>query len=87
MMLQDAPGGAEFIECLTDAVQRLALLYANTPNDRAEVSLDSYIARIEPAISEAVGARKAPILLAAFRRAVITRKSEIEAGHTTASVQ
>jgi hypothetical protein len=80
MTLKDAPGGAKLIESLTDAVKKLSLLYAGTPDDQARSSLEAYIGRIEAAIIEAVGARKAPTLLNAFRGAVMTRKQEIETG-------
>jgi hypothetical protein len=80
MTLGDAPGGAQFIESLISAVKVLGLLYANTPDARALPHLQDYIASIEPAVAEAIGAGKAPILLNAFRRAVMTRKHEIEAG-------
>lgn len=79
MMLKDAPGEPKFVGSLIEAVKSLSLLYAGTPDDRARTSLEEYIGRIEPAIVGAVGAHKAPILLDGLRRAVMTRKHEIEA--------
>jgi hypothetical protein len=80
MMLKDAPSGTKFIECLIEAVKTLSLAYAGTPDERARHHLESYIGSIESGIIEAVGAGKAPILLNAFRGAVMGRKHEIEAG-------
>lgn len=80
MMLRDAPGGTKFIDSLIEAVKALSLLYAHTPDDRARPHLESYLRSIESSIVEAVGTSKAPILLNGFRRAVMARKGEIEAG-------
>ena len=85
MMLRDAPGGQKFIECLIEAVKTLSLTYAGTSDERARPSLETYIRGIEPSIVEAVGTRKAPILLEAFRGAVLTRKKEIEAALKSSS--
>jgi hypothetical protein len=78
--LGEAPGGAEFIASLAEAVKALSLLYAGSPDGTASASLDAYIKRIQAGIVEAVGATKAPILLNAFRAAVMGRKREIETG-------
>jgi hypothetical protein len=78
-MLGDVPGGPEFINSLIEAVKSFSLLYAHTPDARARPHLESYLSGIEPVIVDAVGAGNAPILLNAFRDAVMTRKREIEA--------
>ena len=83
MMLKDAPGGAQLIETLTEAVKTLSLAYAGTPDDRAGPHLEGYLNSIEPCIIEAVGAAKAQVLLEVFRLAVMGRKHEIEAQGTS----
>jgi hypothetical protein len=80
MTLGQAPGGAEFIGHLMHAVQTLGLLYANSPDSRALVHLETYVSSIEGSLVEAVGANKAPIILSALRGAVMGRKHEIESG-------
>jgi hypothetical protein len=79
MTLGEAPGGAKFIASLIEAIKNFALLYAATDDERARLHLETYISAIEPGIVEAVGAAKAPIILDGVRRAVFTRKREIEA--------
>lgn len=79
MKLKDAPGGQRFVDSLIEVVKDFSLLYAGTPDDRARQHLESYLGSIEAAIIEAVGATKAPIVLDGMRRAVFTRKREIEA--------
>jgi len=85
--LGEAPGGAQFIESLTGVVKQLGLLYAHTPDERAQSSLDGYIERIGDAIVEAVGAKTAPKLLEALRCAVMSRKKEIENSPTSRMMQ
>jgi hypothetical protein len=79
MMLKDAPGGPQFVDSLIEAIKSFALLYAGTADEQARPHLESYLASIETGIVDAVGASNAPILLDGFRRAVFTRKREIEA--------
>ena len=83
MMLKDAPGGTEFIERLIEATKVLSLAYAGTPDERARPHLEAYIRSIEASIIEAVGAGTAPVILNAFRGAVMGRKHEIEVGSGT----
>jgi hypothetical protein len=78
--LGDAPGGAQLIQSLTDAVKKLALLYADTPDENAKAHLQTYIDKIKPELTEAVGAGTAAQLLAGFASAVMGLKHEIEAG-------
>lgn len=78
--LKDVPGGPKFIDSLIDAIKSFSLLYAGTPDDRARQHLEEYLRSIEPGIIEAVGPAKAPIILDGLRRAVMTRKRDIEAG-------
>ena len=80
VMLKDAPGGAGLIESLTNAVKDLSLLYAHSPDDIARASLEAYIDKVKPELSEAVGAGTAANILEAFASAVMGRKHEIEAG-------
>lgn len=80
MTLGDAPGGTEFIARLADAVQTLALVYANTPDVAAGAHLEVYLKTIEPHIVGAVGVDPAVRILEAFRGAVMGRKHEIEGG-------
>jgi hypothetical protein len=80
MMLKDAPGGTKLIRSLIEAIKDLSLLYAGTPDERAQPHLESYLSAIGPVIIEAVGAAKAPIILDGLRRAVMTRKLAIENG-------
>ncbi|HLZ03428.1 MAG TPA: hypothetical protein VKR55_14915 [Bradyrhizobium sp.] len=76
--LGSAPGGAQFIDSLVEAIKTLALLYASTPDARALPHLEQYAAMIQPAVSEAIGAGSAARLLNAFRSAVMTEKHRIE---------
>lgn len=78
ILLKDAPGGEQFIESLTNVVRDFSLLYAGTPDDKASAHLETYITRIKPHIEAGVGADKAPIIMNAFRGAVMARKREIE---------
>ena len=78
--LGDAPGGAQLIESLTDAVKTLSLAYAGTPDEEAKAHLQTYIDKIQPELMEAVGAGTAAKILEAFASAVMGRKHEIEAG-------
>jgi hypothetical protein len=78
--LGDAPGGAQFIESLISAVRTFALLYANTPDARALPHLQDYVASIEPAVAEAIGAGQAAKVLEAFRGVVMTEKHKRESG-------
>jgi hypothetical protein len=80
VMLKDAPGGAELIGSLTNAIETLALLYSGTSDDAAREHLQTYITRIEPGIVEAVGSDTAAKMLDIFRRAVIGEKHAIERG-------
>jgi hypothetical protein len=78
--LGDAPGGADLIEAMLEAIRNLSLAYAGTPDARASASLKSYINRVRPTLTEAVGPCTAERLLDTFRAAVMGRKHEIEAG-------
>jgi hypothetical protein len=86
MTLGEAPGGPVLINALLQAIKDFSLLYAGTPSDKARAHLETYIGAIEPAIIEAVGASKAPIILDGVRRAVMTRKHEIEAASPFCSI-
>ena len=77
--LGEAPGGPQFINLLMDAIKSLSLLYSGDPDEQARPHLEGYLDSIEPAIVDAVGAGNALILFDGFRRAVFTRKHEIEA--------
>jgi hypothetical protein len=78
--LGDAPGGAQLIEDLTRAIKDLSLLYAHTPDERAQASLKAYVERIEPQLVADVGAGPARVILEAFASAVMTEKHKIESG-------
>jgi hypothetical protein len=78
VLLKDTPGGAQLIADLTEAIEKLALLYSGTPDDAAREHLQSYIDRIEPSIFAAVGADTAAKMLDVFRRAVMGEKHRIE---------
>lgn len=78
--LGEARGGPVLIEALLQSIRDFSLLYAGTPSDKARAHLETYIGAIEPAIVDAVGASNAPILLDGMRRAIMTRKGELEAG-------
>jgi hypothetical protein len=78
--LKDAPGGAELISSLADAIKDLSLLYAGTPDHRAVGSLSAYIEEIRPDLVEAVGSGLAARILGTFTNAVMGRKHQIEAG-------
>jgi hypothetical protein len=77
--LGEVPGGAVLIAALLQAIKDFSLLYSGTPDDRAHPHLESYLSSIRPAIVDAVGATNAPIILDGMRRAVMTRKGELEA--------
>jgi hypothetical protein len=79
ILLKDAPGGVGFIKSLENAAKDLSLLYACTPDSKAQASLDEYLKRIEPGLIEAVGAGPAKIICAGFRSAVMAEKRKIEA--------
>lgn len=79
MMLGEAPGGAKLIESHTQAIKDLSLLYANTPDDKAQASLKACIDKIQAELSEAVGAGTAAKILEAFASAVMGEKHKIEA--------
>jgi hypothetical protein len=76
--LGNAPGGAVLIEELTKAVADMGLVYAGTPDERAELSLQDFATRIESTLVDAVGATAATKILEAFCAAVRGRKREIE---------
>jgi hypothetical protein len=78
--LGDAPGGAHLIQSLTEAVKTLSLVYAGTPDEEAKAHLQTYIDKIQPELTEAVGAGTAVKILDAFASAVMGRKREIEVG-------
>jgi hypothetical protein len=78
--LGDAPGGAELIASLTEAIEQLALLFAFTPDDKAEAALMAYCDRLEPEFTEAVGAETAAKMLDVLASAVMTEKHAIERG-------
>jgi hypothetical protein len=75
MTPKDVPDG---MTLLNKSAKMLALLYANSPDEKALFHLDSLIGRLEGDVIEAVGADEAPIILNAFRRTVLSRKREIE---------
>ena len=77
--LKDAPGGASLIASLTEAVKDLALLYAATPDMRAQASLKAYINRIEPELAAAVGPGNARVILDTFAATVMSEKHRHEA--------
>jgi hypothetical protein len=76
--LGNAPGGAELIDSLTGAIETLALLYSGTDDDRASAHLESYITKIKPSITEAVGADTAARMLDVFRCTVLGEKRRLE---------
>ena len=78
--LADAPGGPELIASLAQVIRDLSLGYAGTPDDRAEASLQRYVASVMPDLSKAVGASTAAEMVRAFTRTVMTEKRRIEAG-------
>lgn len=80
MTLGQLPAGADLIASLTQAARDLSLLYAGTPDDRAEASLQHYVAAIRPDLTEAVGASMASVILRAFSSAVMNQKRRLEAG-------
>ena len=81
--LGEAPGGASLIRSLENAMKDLSLLYAHTPDGKAEESLRSYVKRIEPALIEGVGAGTAKIILEGFASAVMNEKHKIETAGTS----
>jgi hypothetical protein len=70
----------QFTDRLTSAIKDLSLLYAHSPDDKARASLQSYVDKILPELTKAVGARMAARILEIFTAAVIGRKNEIESG-------
>lgn len=79
IMLKDAPGGPSLIDSLTTAINDLSLLYASTPDDRAQDSLKEFIERVEAELITGVGAGPARTILEAFASAVMGEKHKIEA--------
>lgn len=77
--LRDVPGGPDLIISLTQAVADLSLLYAGSPDERAEASLQRYAATILPDLVEAVGPRVAVLMICNFTRTVMVQKHQIEA--------
>jgi hypothetical protein len=84
--LADAPGGARLIEVLSVAVRDLSLLYAGTPDDRAQVHLHKFCAWLEVNLATAVGTATATEVARKFRETVIGRKHEIEAAGPNAAM-
>jgi len=78
--LGNATGGAQLIESLIEAVKTFGLLYAATPDERAKAHLQTYVDKIRPELSEAVGAGTAAQILEGFTVAVMGLKHEIESG-------
>lgn len=78
--LADLPAGADLIASLTQAVRDLSLAYAGTPDERAEASLQRYVAAIRPGIAEALGVSMAAVITGAFASAVMKEKRRLEAG-------
>ena len=83
VMLKDAPGGAELIESLISAIRDLSLLYAATPGGKAQASLQEYVARIMPNLTDAVGARTAAKIISTLACTVLAEKRRLEAGGTS----
>jgi hypothetical protein len=80
IMLTDAPGGRYLIAALTEAAKDLSLIYANSPDDRAQASLRAYLERIRPELVGAVGTGPATqIILDGFASAVMSEKRRMEA--------
>ena len=73
------PEWQQFAERLISAVKELTLLYASTPDDRAQASLQAYVAKIMPELTEAIGADLAAKTLEVFVGAVMDEKHRIEA--------
>jgi hypothetical protein len=80
VMLKDAPGGAQLIDSLTEAIKTLSLLYAGTPDDKASEHLQSYLDRIEPGIIGTIGPVSTAKMLDIFRRTVLSEKRRLESG-------
>lgn len=78
MKLGDLPAGVDLIASLTEAARTLSLLYANTPDERAEASLHRYTATIRPDLNKAVGERMARQMIDAFTNTVMAQKHRIE---------
>jgi hypothetical protein len=85
MQREASPEWQQFTERLISAIKELSLLYANTPNDKTEASLQDYVNKIMPELTEAIGADLAAKTLEVFALAVMSRKHEIEAGGGGAS--
>jgi hypothetical protein len=79
MTLREAPGGAQMIESLIEAMKTLSLGYAGTPDEAAKLSLKTFVDNIRPQLTEALGAGTAANLLEAVGQAVMGLKHEIEA--------
>jgi hypothetical protein len=79
MTLGEAPGGAQMIESLLEAMKTLSLGYAGTPDEAAKVNLQTYIDNVRPTLAEALGADTAAKILEAFGEAVMSLKQQIEA--------
>lgn len=78
MKLGELPAGVDLIASLTEAGRSLSLLYANTPDARAEASLHRYTATIRPDLAETVGERMANLMIDAFAKTVMAQKHRIE---------
>jgi len=79
VQLKDVPGGPALIARLTQAMKGLSLLYAGTPDEKAQASLKEYVDAIRPDLVASVGANNANKMLEAFTSAVMGEKHRIEA--------
>jgi hypothetical protein len=52
---------------LVSAIENFSLLYAGTPDSRAERHLEGFLTSIEPGITEALGASNATVILDGLR--------------------
>ena len=85
-LLQDAPGGATFVDSLVRSLRALALDFADQPDEQITPRLDSYIRKITPCVVVAVGAEQATQILDVFRRGVLGQKAKVEAAAASGSL-
>ena len=80
VLLRDAPGGPELINCLRDEAANLALFFLNEPEAKVLAALQQTRRNLEAEITPILGAEMAGQIAEAFVGAVAGHKRELEAG-------
>ena len=85
-LLKDAPGWPEFVDRITRSARMLALDFAGRPDEEVRPLLEAFLANIEAAMIDAIGAKRAPVTLNIFRRSIMAHKHQVEAAALSGSL-